>query len=100
MSNDPVMSNEAERLIPLRNPKAERTRPPSFEEAKNRRQKVRAAGMHPDYWYPVGWDADVPRGKAVGVVFWKRNIRFSILCHCTANTLGAVLTLIALLLAR
>ena len=27
MSNDPVMSNEAERLIPLRNPKAERTRP-------------------------------------------------------------------------
>ena len=36
----------------------------------------------------------------VMIVRWKRNIRFSILCHCTANTLGAVLTLIALLLTR
>ncbi|GHO96205.1 hypothetical protein KSF_062530 [Reticulibacter mediterranei] len=34
------------------------------------------------------------------IVCWKRNIRFSILCHCTANTLGAVLTLIALLSTR
>lgn len=34
------------------------------------------------------------------IVRWKRNIRFSMLCHCTANTLGAVLTLIALLSTR
>ncbi len=34
------------------------------------------------------------------VVFWKRNIRFSMLTHYTANTLGAVLTLIALLAVR
>jgi uncharacterized protein len=34
------------------------------------------------------------------IVRWKRNIRFSMLIHCTANTLGAVLTLIALLLTR
>lgn len=34
------------------------------------------------------------------IVRWKRNIRFSILCHCTANTLGALLTLIALLSTR
>lgn len=74
MSNEAAMSAEPERLIPLRNPKAERPRPPTFEEAKNRRQKVRAAGMHPDYWYPVGWTSEVPRGKAVEVVFWKRSI--------------------------
>jgi hypothetical protein len=49
------------------------------------------------YNYPLIFLAVLPE---VGVVFWKRNIRFSILCHCTANTLGAVLTLIALLLAR
>ena len=36
----------------------------------------------------------------VMIVLWKRNIRFSILCHCTANTLGATLTLIALLSMR
>jgi membrane protease YdiL (CAAX protease family) len=31
------------------------------------------------------------------VVRWKRNVRFSILCHCFANSLGVVLTLVALL---
>ena len=49
-------------------------RPPTFEEAKNRRQKVRAAGMNPDYWYPAEWDADLPRGKVVEVKFWGRSI--------------------------
>jgi uncharacterized protein len=32
----------------------------------------------------------------VMIVRWKHNIRFSILCHCAGNTLGAVLMLIAL----
>lgn len=32
----------------------------------------------------------------VYLVWWKRNIRISILLHATANTLGAVLTLVAL----
>ena len=27
--------------------------PPQFAEARNKRQKVRAAGISPDYWYPV-----------------------------------------------
>jgi len=27
--------------------------PPSFEDAKNRRQRVRAAGMDPNHWYPT-----------------------------------------------
>jgi membrane protease YdiL (CAAX protease family) len=31
------------------------------------------------------------------IVIWKRNVRFSILCHCFANSLGAVLVLVSLL---
>ena len=48
--------------------------PPSFEEAKNRRQKVRVAGMHPDYWYPVEWDKNLKRGQVIEVKFWGRSI--------------------------
>src|SRR5579883_420032 len=48
--------------------------PPSFEEARNRRQKVRAAGMNPDYWYPVEFDDRLKRGQSIGVTFWKRSI--------------------------
>ncbi len=48
--------------------------PPSFEEAKNTRQKVRAAGMHPDYWYPAAWAKDLKPGEVKEVVFWKRSI--------------------------
>ncbi|NVB42814.1 Rieske 2Fe-2S domain-containing protein [Pseudenhygromyxa sp. WMMC2535] len=43
---------------------------PSFTEAKNRRQKVRAAGMNPNYWYPVGYVGDVGVGEVTQVVFW------------------------------
>jgi phenylpropionate dioxygenase-like ring-hydroxylating dioxygenase large terminal subunit len=49
-------------------------RPPSFEEAKNRRQKVRMAGMNPDYWYPAEWDHGLAPGKVVEVRFWGRSI--------------------------
>jgi hypothetical protein len=48
--------------------------PPTFEEAKNRRQKVRAAGMSPDYWYAVEWSKDLARGKVVEVKFWGKSI--------------------------
>jgi 4beta-methylsterol monooxygenase len=48
--------------------------PPSFEEARNRRQKVRAAGMNPDYWYPVAWDHELRREQVVEVKFWGRSI--------------------------
>ena len=30
--------------------------PPTFEQAKNRRQKVRSAGLDPSYWYAVEYD--------------------------------------------
>ena len=49
-------------------------RPPDFTEAQNRRQKVRAAGMDPDYWYPVAYDHEVRRGQVIEVKFWKRSI--------------------------
>jgi phenylpropionate dioxygenase-like ring-hydroxylating dioxygenase large terminal subunit len=48
--------------------------PPSFLEAKNRRQKARAAGMNPDYWYPVARSEKLGRGKVIGTRFWGRPI--------------------------
>jgi len=47
--------------------------PPSFEEAKNRRLKVRAAGLDPNYWYPVEFDKNVAKGQIIEVRFWGQN---------------------------
>ena len=47
---------------------------PSFAEARSPHQKVRAAGLHPDYWYPVEYDDRVRRGQVVEVRFWGRSI--------------------------
>ncbi len=44
--------------------------PPSFDEAKNRRQRARAAGMDPDHWYAVGRSADLARGQVMESKFW------------------------------
>lgn len=44
--------------------------PPSFEDARNRRQKVRAAGMDPNYWYAVAQDKNIAPGQIVEVTFW------------------------------
>jgi 4beta-methylsterol monooxygenase len=63
---------QREKLIPLGTGK--KTTPPSFEEAKNRRQKVRAAGLNPDYWYPAAWDAELARGQVIEVKFWGKSI--------------------------
>ncbi len=63
--------SERPQLITLGNGKS---RPPTFEEAKNRRQKVRAAGLNPDYWYPAEWDANIKRGQVVEVKFWGKSI--------------------------
>jgi phenylpropionate dioxygenase-like ring-hydroxylating dioxygenase large terminal subunit len=48
--------------------------PPDFRSARNRRQKARAAGLHPDYWYAVEYDHAVQRGQASEVQFWNRSI--------------------------
>jgi phenylpropionate dioxygenase-like ring-hydroxylating dioxygenase large terminal subunit len=44
--------------------------PPRFEEATNRRQKVRAAGLDPSYWYAVEHDHAIAKGQIVEVRFW------------------------------
>lgn len=49
------------------------TPPPGFEDSSTRRQKVRAAGLHPDYWYPVEHDRKIKKGQVVEVKFWKRS---------------------------
>ncbi|MEY9706399.1 Rieske 2Fe-2S domain-containing protein [Bradyrhizobium diazoefficiens] len=48
--------------------------PPSFETAKNLRQKARSAGMHPDHWYAVEYARVVPVGRVVEVKFWDCSI--------------------------
>lgn len=44
--------------------------PPRFEEATNRRQKVRAAGLDPNYWYAVEHDSAIRPGQIVEVRFF------------------------------
>jgi phenylpropionate dioxygenase-like ring-hydroxylating dioxygenase large terminal subunit len=48
--------------------------PPSFGEAHNRRQKARAAGLHPDHWYAVELDSAIKCGEVREVQFWNRSI--------------------------
>ena len=48
--------------------------PPLFQEARNRRQRARAAGLNPDYWYPVEYEAALKPGQVKEVVFWSRSI--------------------------
>jgi hypothetical protein len=48
--------------------------PPSFEEAKTRRQKVRAAGMDPNYWYAVEQSSRLRKGQVIETKFWDRSI--------------------------
>jgi phenylpropionate dioxygenase-like ring-hydroxylating dioxygenase large terminal subunit len=48
--------------------------PPTFDDAHNLRQKARAAGLDPNYWYPVEWDERLKPGQVVEVAFWKQSI--------------------------
>ena len=48
--------------------------PPNFEEAKNRRQKVRAAGMDPNYWYAVAQDKNIAKNQVIEVKFWNNSV--------------------------
>ena len=50
------------------------THPPNFDEARNPRQKARAAGLHPDYWYAVEYDGALKRGAIIEINFWKSSI--------------------------
>ncbi len=48
--------------------------PPSFEQAKTRRQQARAAGLHPDHWYAVEYDSALKAGCVIETHFWGRSI--------------------------
>jgi hypothetical protein len=50
------------------------TAPPSFAEARTRKEKVRTAGLDPNYWYAVEYDRAVGRGRVVEVKFWNTSI--------------------------
>lgn len=50
------------------------TAPPSFEAARHRRHKVRAAGLDPDYWYAVEYDRAIRPGQVAEVKFWNHSI--------------------------
>jgi phenylpropionate dioxygenase-like ring-hydroxylating dioxygenase large terminal subunit len=46
----------------------------AFITARSNRQKARAAGLHPDHWYAVEYDARIPREGVAEVKFWGRSI--------------------------
>ena len=48
--------------------------PPSFDDARNLRQKVRAAGLDPNHWYAVEYDRAIRPGQVVATTFWNRPI--------------------------
>jgi phenylpropionate dioxygenase-like ring-hydroxylating dioxygenase large terminal subunit len=52
----------------------ERDAPPNFSNSRNMRQRVRAAGMNPNYWYAVEELRNLPPGASQEVIFWKRSI--------------------------
>ena len=50
------------------------TAPPSFAEARNLRQRVRAAGLDPNHWYAAEYDRAIQPGQVVATRFWDRPI--------------------------
>jgi phenylpropionate dioxygenase-like ring-hydroxylating dioxygenase large terminal subunit len=48
--------------------------PPSFENARTKREKARAAGMDPNYWYAVEFDSAIPKGHVQRVTFWGTHV--------------------------
>jgi 4beta-methylsterol monooxygenase len=48
--------------------------PPNFEQARNKRQKVRAAGLDPNYWYAVEHAHALGRGEVMEAVFWRMSV--------------------------
>lgn len=53
---------------------AQSAQQPLFVHARNVREKARTAGLHPDHWYAVEYEGNVPAGTVVEVRFWGRSI--------------------------
>lgn len=60
---------------------------PSFLDARNPRQRARAAGLNPDYWYPAEYDHALRAGTVVETKFWKTSIA---LFRGTDGAIGAI----------
>ena len=50
------------------------TQPATAIEPRSRRERVRSAGLDPDYWYAVEYDHAVRPGQVVEVTFWGESI--------------------------
>ena len=61
-------------LAETRNHSAIHDPPPPFEQSGSVRQKSRAAGLDPNYWYAVEFDRSLKRGQVREVVFWGQSI--------------------------
>jgi phenylpropionate dioxygenase-like ring-hydroxylating dioxygenase large terminal subunit len=48
--------------------------PPTFEESKNKRQKVRSAGLDPSHWYAVEHDHALAKNQVIEVKFWGTSV--------------------------
>jgi nitrite reductase/ring-hydroxylating ferredoxin subunit len=48
-------------------------RAPTFAEAQNLRQRARAAGLDPNYWYAVALSSELERGAVREFTFWHRS---------------------------
>ncbi len=48
--------------------------PPRFEHARNRRQKARAAGLDPNYWYAFSASNRLKPGQVVEARFWGQSM--------------------------
>jgi hypothetical protein len=48
--------------------------PPKFEDGRNSRQKARASGLDPNYWYVVEHDGAIKNREVKEIVFWGTSI--------------------------
>ena len=55
-------------------PTRETLPPPTFEDARNTRQKARASGLDPERWYAVEYDQAIKKGEVREIVFWNLSI--------------------------
>src|ERR1043166_38900 len=47
---------------------------PDFQHARSLRQKARASGLNPDYWYPVDHESALKKGGVIETTFWNEPI--------------------------
>jgi phenylpropionate dioxygenase-like ring-hydroxylating dioxygenase large terminal subunit len=60
---------------------------PTFEAARSPRQKARAAGLNPNYWYAVTQDRALKKGQVIETMFWNEPVA---LFRTEDGALGAI----------